>query len=151
MTTAQTQTALAPAVVIDDVDPIDGFRGYILIPLAEFGQSLDSASLDEWFEGFAERNKDAVGDFEITAQGELKIMPPTGFPGEWFETEMVIAVGVWSHGYGGRAGGLHVAFLAGRRFSTRTGCLLVLLGALEHSANGVPHATFCQVHARFCC
>ena len=105
MTTAQTQTALAPAVVIDDVEPIDGFRGYILIPLAEFGQSLDSASLDEWFEGFAERNKDAVGDFEITAQGELKIMPPTGFPGEWFETEMVIAVGVWSHGYGGRAGG----------------------------------------------
>lgn len=105
MTTAQTQTALAPAVVVDDVEPASSFRGYILIPLSEFGQSLDSLGLDIWFEGFAERNKDEIGDFEITARGELKIMPPTGFPGEWFEVELVAGVVMWSHDFGGRAGG----------------------------------------------
>ena len=81
------------------------FKGYFLIPLAEFGKSLDSPDLDVWFEGFAERNKDSVGDFEITAQGELRIMPPTGFPGEWFELEMAAAVLDWSRNHGGRAGG----------------------------------------------
>ncbi len=81
------------------------FSGYILIPLSEFGQSLDNPDLGEWFEGFAGRNKDAVGDFEITAQGELKVMPPTGFPGEWYEVELVTGVVTWSHDFGGRAGG----------------------------------------------
>jgi hypothetical protein len=64
-----------------DASALSGVLGYFLIPLSEFGKSLDSPDLDTWFEGFAERNKDSVGDFEITAQGELKIMPPTGFPG----------------------------------------------------------------------
>jgi len=81
------------------------FNGYILIPLSEFGQSLDSPDLDSWFEGFAERNKDSVGDFEITEQGELKIMPPTGSPGEWYEVELVTGVVMWSNDFGGRAGG----------------------------------------------
>ena len=87
------------------------FQGYFLIPLAEFGQSLDSPDLDTWFEGFAERNKDSVGDFEITAKGELKIMPPTGFPGEWYEAEMASAVLVWSHRFGGKAGGATARFV----------------------------------------
>ena len=111
MTTLQAQTVPATAVVIDDTAPDVGFLGYILIPLAEFGQALDSPGLDEWFEGFAERNKDAVGDFEITARGELKVMPPTGFPGEWFEIEMAGAVLFWSHDYGGRAGGPTARFV----------------------------------------
>ncbi len=109
MATARTQTA--PAVGIDDMEPSDGSRGYILIPLAEFGQSLDNPDLDTWFEAFAERNKDEVGDFEITAQGELKIMPPTGIPGAWYELEMASAVLVWSHDYGGIAGGSTIRFV----------------------------------------
>lgn len=112
MTTAQTQTAPAPAVVVDDdAEPAGSFRGYILIPLAEFGQSLGSPDLDTWFEAFAARNMDEVGDFEITAQGELKIMPPTGIPGAWFELEMASAVLVWSHDYGGIAGGPTIRFV----------------------------------------
>ena len=87
------------------------FQGYFFIPLVEFGKSLDSPDLDTWFEGFAERNKDSVGDFEITAQGELKIMPPTGFPGEWFELEMASAVLDWSRASGGRAGGSSGRFI----------------------------------------
>ncbi len=103
MTTAQ--TAMPPAVVVDDMEPADGFRGYFLIPLAEFGQSLDSPNLDVWFDEFSQRNKDAVGEFEITAQGDLKIMPATGIPGDWHETEMVIEVGIWGRVNGGRYGG----------------------------------------------
>ena len=87
------------------------FMGFFLIPLSEFGKSLDSPDLDTWFEGFAERNKDSVGDFEITAQGELKIMPPTGFPGEWFELEMASSVLDWSRANGGRAGGSSGRFI----------------------------------------
>ena len=87
------------------------FQGYVLIPLSEFGLSLDSPGLDTWFEEFAGRNKDAVGEFEITAQGELKIMPPTGIPGAWFELEMASAVLVWSHGYGGIASGPTIRFV----------------------------------------
>ena len=87
------------------MEPADGFRGYILIPLAEFGQSLDNPDLDTWFEAFAERNKDTLGDFEITAQGELKIMPPTGFPGDLYEAEMSAEAVLYARVHGGMAGG----------------------------------------------
>ena len=103
MTTARTPAAAA--VVIDDMEPADGFRGYILIPLVEFGQSLDNPDLDTWFEAFAERNKDTLGDFEITAQGELKIMPPTGFPGDLYEAEMSAEAVLYARVHGGMAGG----------------------------------------------
>ena len=105
MTTAQTQTALAPAVVVEDVEPTGGFLGYILIPLAEFGQSLGSPDLDVWFDEFSQRNKDAVGEFEITAQGELKIMPATGIPGDWHEAEMSAEVVLYARVHDGIAGG----------------------------------------------
>ena len=103
--------AEAPVKPSSDPSRTADFVGYFLIPLSEFGKSLDSPDLDVWFEGFAGRNKDAVGDFEITAQGELKIMPPTGFPGEWFELEMASAVLVWSRANGGRAGGPTARFI----------------------------------------
>ena len=105
MTTAKPDAPPAPAVVVDDPEPSDGFRGYVLIPLAEFGQSLDNPDLDVWFDEFSQRNKDAVGEFEITAQGELKIMPATGIPGDWHESETVIDVGLWGRINGGRYGG----------------------------------------------
>ena len=54
---------------------------------------------------FAARNKDGLGEFEITANGELKIMPPTGIPGYWQETELTIDVGLYARAYGGKAGG----------------------------------------------
>ena len=111
MTTTQTQQPIESTGAPEDLAPSEWFRGYLLIPLAEFGQSLDSESLDSWLEDFAQRNKDALGEFEITAHGELKIMPPTGIPGEWFEIEMASAVLVWSHGYGGRAGGPTARFV----------------------------------------
>ena len=110
MTTLKPQTRSAPATDPTVRVPSD-FQGYVLIPLSEFGLSLESPGLDTWFEDFAGRNKDAVGEFEITAQGELKIMPPTGIPGAWFELEMASAVLVWSHGYGGIAGGPTIRFV----------------------------------------
>ncbi len=105
MTTSQAQTALEPAELCDELGPSELFRGYVLIPLSEFGQSLDSPSLDSWLEGFAARNKDAAGDFEITAAGDLKVMAPTGFPGDWHEAEMATALVVRAREHGGRAGG----------------------------------------------
>ena len=109
MTTAQTPAA--PAVVIDDMETTGGFRGYILIPLGEFGQSLDNPGLDVWFDEFSQRNKDELGEFEITAQGELKIMPATGMPGEWHEFDFGLALGNWAVAYGGRAGGPTARFI----------------------------------------
>ena len=80
--------------------------GCFFIPLAEFGQSLDSPHLDKWLEAFAARNKHSSGGlFEITAEGELKIMPPTGIPGYWFETEFVIDLGIYARAHGSKAGG----------------------------------------------
>ena len=86
------------------------FEGYALIPLAEFGLSLDSPDLGVWLEGFAGRNKDAVGDFEITARGELKIMSPIGLPGDLHQAELTASVGMWAREMGGRAGGPTSAF-----------------------------------------
>ena len=86
------------------------YPGYLLLPLAEFGQSLDNPGLDRWLEGFAGRNPDQ-GQYEITAQGELKIMPPTGFPWEWQESELVIDVGLWRRNYGGISGGPTALFV----------------------------------------
>ena len=97
----------------DDVDglaPAAGYPGYFLIPLTEFGQSLDNPGLDWWLEGFAGRNCDQA-EYEITAQGELKIMPPTGFPGEWQESQMTAAVVTWSNDHGGIAGGPTARFI----------------------------------------
>ena len=102
MTTAQT-SALRTPVDLPDSDP--QFRGYLLIPLAEFGQSLDSPDLDAWFESFAERNTDVLGDLEITARGELKIMAPTGIPGDRYEAEMTADVVLRAREHGGIAGG----------------------------------------------
>ena len=94
--------AIAAADCAADGYPTNGYPGYLLLPLAEFGQSLDNPGLDRWLEGFAGRN---LGQYEITAQGELKIMPPTGFPGDLQEAEMVIDVGLWRRNYGGFSGG----------------------------------------------
>ena len=104
MTTTQPQTPPTPAVVIADMEPAPGFPGYFLLPLAEFGQSLGSPGLDVWLEDFAGRNREQ-GEYEITAQGELKIMPPTGFPGDWHESEMTAEVVMRARSHGGRAGG----------------------------------------------
>ena len=102
-----------PAVVVADDDINDvavvppfgsAGAGCLLLPLSEFGQSLDTPGLDCWFEGFAGRNR-AQAEYEITAQGDLKIMPPTGFPGDWHESEAVIEVGIWGRANGGRYGG----------------------------------------------
>ena len=46
MTTSQAQTAPKPAELSDELAPSELFRGYVLIPLSEFGQSLDSPKLD---------------------------------------------------------------------------------------------------------
>ena len=108
MATAQTKAfAKTPSAVRKPSD----FQGYAFIPLSEFGLSLDSPGLDTWFEDFAGRNKDAVGEFEITAQGELKIMAPTGVPGELLQLEMAAAVLGWSHEHGGRASGATARFV----------------------------------------
>ena len=76
-----------------------------MIPLSEFGQSLDDPGLDEWLEAFDARNKDSLGASEITAGGELKIMPPTGIPGYWHETEITADVGLYARSRDGKAGG----------------------------------------------
>ena len=80
------------------------------IPLAEFGKSLDDADLDEWFEGFAQRNSDA-GQYEISAQGCLLIMPPTGDPGSFFENEIATDLTVWSRSHGGFVRGPTARFI----------------------------------------
>ena len=106
MTTAQLQAPPVPAVRgRHDAATDEPEVGNLLIPLFEFGQSLDNPGLDEWFEAFAARNKDGLGEFEITANGELKIMPPTGIPGYWQETELTAEVVIYSRAYGGKAGG----------------------------------------------
>ena len=105
MTTAT--LAAAPAVIADDVDDMtaaSGFAGYFLLPLAEFGQSLDNPGLDWWLEGFAGRNREQ-GDYEITARGELKIMPPTGFPFDLYEAEATAEVVMQARRHGGLVGG----------------------------------------------
>jgi Uma2 family endonuclease len=105
MTTTQAQTPPQPAEISEDLTPAEWFRGYILLPLSEFGQSLDSPKLDVWLEGFAERNKDVFGDLEVTARGELKIMAPTGDPGDLHEAEMTAGLVIGAREHGGRAGG----------------------------------------------
>ena len=84
--------------------------GYLLLPLSEFGQSLDNPGLDCWFEGFAGRNR-AQAEYEITAQGDLKIMPPTGFPFDWYEAETTADVVLHARRHGGLAGGLTSRFI----------------------------------------
>ena len=85
-----------------------GYPSCLLLPLAEFGQSLDSPDLDWWLVGFAARNP---GQYEITAPGELKIMPPTGFTGALHESQMSHAVVGWSNEHGGFAGGPSTLFV----------------------------------------
>ena len=102
-----TEPAIAVAAATDCTAgdyPATGYPSCLLLPLAEFGQSLDSPDLDWWLESFASRNHNQ-GQYEITAQGELKIMPPTGFPGDLQEAQMSYAVVGWSIEHGGAAGG----------------------------------------------
>ena len=109
MTTTTTQTQTRPPQTDDAVygaATAEPEEGCFYIPLAEFGLSLDSPDLDDWLEAFAARNKhESGGFFEITAKGELKIMPPTGLPGYWQETGFTAILWLWADGYGGKAGG----------------------------------------------
>ena len=108
MTTAP---AKAPSKAPGSVRKPSDFEGYVLIPLSEFGLTLESPELDGWLQEFAGRNQDAVGDFEVTAQGELKIMSPTGIPGDWHETEMASELVIRAREHGGRAGGATSLFV----------------------------------------
>ena len=104
-TAAQSQNPAAPSdETTYGAATADPEEGCLYIPLAEFGKSLTDPDLDEWFEAFGGRNQEC-GFFEITAKGELKIVPPTGIPGYWQETEFTVRLGVWADGYGGKAGG----------------------------------------------
>ncbi|MCE2500969.1 MAG: Uma2 family endonuclease [Dehalococcoidia bacterium] len=106
-TTTQPETRTAPSHdAIYGAATAEPEEGCFYIPLAEFGQSLDNPDLDVWFEAFVARNKHFSGGFfEITAEGELKIMPPTGLPGYWQETGFAAILWMWADGYGGKAGG----------------------------------------------
>ena len=113
MTTAPPQThTLPPDEAAYGAATSEPEVGYFCIPLAEFGQSLDNPDLDEWFEAFAARNKHFSGGlFEITAEGELKIMPPTGLPGSFFENELATDTTIWARAHGGKVQGPTGRFL----------------------------------------
>ena len=89
----------------------------VAIPLAEFGKSLDDPDLDQWFEGFAERNSD-MGEYEISNTGHLLIREPTGSPGSIYETELAGTLLFWAHANGGIAFGPTSMFILpdGSRF-----------------------------------
>ena len=80
--------------------PSGRWPGVVRIPLTEFGQSLADPGLDQWFEGFSARNEDE-GQYEISKEGYLLIMAPTGSPGAIFEGELTIDLGIWSRERGG--------------------------------------------------
>lgn len=107
MTTTSTQPQTFPARMEDatyGAATADPEEGCLYIPLSEFGKSLGDSNLDEWLEAFGVRNEEC-GFFEITARGELKIMPPTGIPGYWFEGELTADLVIWNRPRGGKAGG----------------------------------------------
>ena len=115
MTTATRETIPrrpAPVVAMQAVPAMDDScaataepeSGCFLLPLAEFGMSPASSELDEWLAAFSERNAQC-GVFEITAAGELKVMPPTGIPGYWQESEITADLVFYARWHGGRAGG----------------------------------------------
>ena len=99
-----------------DCGPSDyGQSGTLALPLAEFGKSLADADLDAWFEDFAERNSDSGHTYAITHQGELLIMPPTGYPGVIYEIKIATVLENWTDEHGG------VAFPANVRFTLPDG------------------------------
>ena len=83
--------------------------GAVAIPLVEFGKSMDDADLYHWFEAFGERNSDE-GQYEISSEGFLLIMPPTGNPGSLHELGMAGELYIWTQDSGG------VAFPSTSRF-----------------------------------
>ena len=110
--TAATSIAAALAAAADCAadDPLAAsYPAPVLIPLAEFGQSLDNPDLDWWFEGFAARNQDQA-DYEITAQGELKMMMQPGIPYDLHQSQLTAAVVMWARDYGGIACGPTACF-----------------------------------------
>lgn len=98
--------------------PPPQWPGTVAIPLAEFGRSLDDADLDQWFEGFAERNS-TMGEYEISNTGHLLIREPTGNPGSMYELSLAGALLNWADERGGMAFGSSSLFILpdGSRFS----------------------------------
>ena len=89
----------------------------VAIPLAGFGKSLDDPDLDQWFEGFAERNSD-MAEYEISNTGYLMIREPTGYPGTVYELRLAGALLNWTDERGGMAFGSTSLFILpdGSRF-----------------------------------
>ena len=81
-------------------EPSVRWPGVIRIPLAEFGKSLSDQDLDRWFEAFSARNEDEA-QYEISSEGYLLIMAPTGNPGVLFEGELATDVIIQAREHGG--------------------------------------------------
>ena len=99
MTTA---TAATPQPAAAEAKPSLQRSGTVAIPLAEFGKSLRDVDLDAWFEAFGERNAMA-GQYEISNEGFLLIMPPTGHPGTIHEMKIATVLDIWTDDHGGIA------------------------------------------------
>ena len=94
--------ATTPQPLETHPSPPDQRSGVVRIPLAEFGKSLGDADLDRWFEAFSDRNEDE-GQYEISNQGYLLIMAPTGSPGVLFEGDLAADALIWTREHGGVA------------------------------------------------
>ena len=82
--------------------PSGRWPGVVRIRLAEFGKTLADPDLDRWFEAFCARNKDE-DQYEISGEGYLLIMAPTGNPGVLFEGELAADVLIRARDQGGVA------------------------------------------------
>ena len=109
MTTTTTATTTTTRPAPPDAPAPDGY-GATAIPLAEFGKSLSDADLDEWLEAFGQRNATA-GQYEISPQGCLLIMPPTGDPGTYHELKIAVALDAWGDTHGGFVRGSSALFV----------------------------------------
>ena len=91
--------------------------GTIVIPLAEFGQSLDDPDFDQWFEAFVERNSDAY-EYEISGTGHLLIREPVNYYSAAYELRLGGALLYWADEHGGIAFGSTSMFILpdGSRF-----------------------------------
>ena len=76
--------------------------GVARVPLDDFGKSLADPDLDRWFEAFCSRNQDE-DHYEISGEGYLLIMAPTGSPGVLFEGELAADIFMQARNQGGVA------------------------------------------------
>ena len=82
----------------------------LVIDLRDLGILSTGSELDNLFARFCGRNSRSIWRFELSPDGEIIVLPPVNYPGDFHENDMATDLRLRSREYGGESTGSNAAY-----------------------------------------